>query len=56
MQRPKAIFWADVQFLLISVRHLDLTRQKLGRGTARMQRLRRSIPVAAIAGQVGPSH
>jgi hypothetical protein len=39
MERPKAIFWADVQFLLIAVRHLDITLQKLGRGAPRLDRV-----------------
>jgi hypothetical protein len=38
MQRPRAIFWADVHFLMIAVRHLDLTLQKLGRGAPRLDR------------------
>jgi hypothetical protein len=29
MQRPRATFWADVHFLMIAVRHLDLTQQNL---------------------------
>jgi hypothetical protein len=33
-----AVFWSDVQFLMIAVRHPDLTLQKLGRGTPRLDR------------------
>jgi hypothetical protein len=38
MERPEAIFWADVQCLLIAVRHLDLTLQKLGHGAPRLDK------------------
>jgi hypothetical protein len=38
MMRPAAIFWSDVQFLMIAVRHLDVTLQKLGRGAPRLDR------------------
>jgi hypothetical protein len=38
MERPSAIFWSDVQFLMIAVRHLDLSLQKLGRGAPRLDK------------------
>jgi hypothetical protein len=38
MERPSAIFWSDMQFLMIAVKHLDFTLEKLGRGTPRLNR------------------
>jgi hypothetical protein len=38
MQRPRATFWADVHFLMIAVRHRDLTQQNLGLGASRLDR------------------
>jgi hypothetical protein len=38
MERPAAVFWSDVHFLMIAVRHLDLTLQKLGRGAPRLDK------------------
>ena len=38
MERPAAIFWSDVQFLMIAVRHLDFSAEKLGRGAPRLDR------------------
>ncbi len=38
MERPSAIFWSDMQFLMIAVEHLDFTLEKLGRGTPRLNR------------------
>jgi hypothetical protein len=32
MERPASIFWSDMQFLMIAVRHLQFTLEKLGRG------------------------
>ena len=38
MQRPASVFWANVQYLMIAVRHLDLALQKLGRGAPRLDK------------------
>jgi hypothetical protein len=38
MERPSAIFWSDMQFLMIAVRHLQFTLEKLGRGAPRLDK------------------
>jgi hypothetical protein len=38
MQRPRAVFWNDVHFLMIAVKHLDFTLQRLGRGAPRLDK------------------
>jgi hypothetical protein len=38
MQRPAAVFWSDVHFLMIAVKHLDFTLQRLGRGAPRLDK------------------
>ena len=37
MQRP-AVFWSDVHFLMIAVKHLGFTLQRLGRGAPRLDK------------------
>jgi hypothetical protein len=36
MQRPRAVFWSDVHFLMIAVKHLDFELQRLGLGAPRL--------------------
>ena len=38
MQRPSAIFWSDMHFAMIAVRHLEMSLQRLGRGAPRMDK------------------
>jgi hypothetical protein len=38
MERPAAIFWTDVHFLMIAVNHLDGALQKLGTNAPRLDR------------------
>jgi hypothetical protein len=38
MQRPRAIFWADVHFLMIAVKHLDGVLNLLGSGARRLDK------------------
>jgi len=38
IKRPSAIFWSDVHYLMIAVRYLDLTLQKLGRDAPRLDK------------------
>jgi hypothetical protein len=36
MERPKAVFWADVHFLMIAMKHLDGVLKLLGRDAPRL--------------------
>jgi hypothetical protein len=36
MERPEAIFWCDVHFLMIAVKHLDGVLKLLGTGAPRL--------------------
>jgi hypothetical protein len=38
MERPKAIFWADVHFLMIAMKHLDGVLKMLGQGAPRLDK------------------
>jgi hypothetical protein len=38
MQRPGAIFWADIHFLMIAVKHLDGVLKLLGNGAPRLDK------------------
>jgi hypothetical protein len=38
MERPKAIFWADVHFLMIAMKHLDGVLKMLGPGALRLDK------------------
>jgi hypothetical protein len=38
MQRPRAVFWSDLHFLMIAVKHLDFALQRLGRGAPRLDK------------------
>lgn len=38
MERPRAIFWADVHFLMIAVKHLDGVLKLLGRDAPRLSK------------------
>jgi hypothetical protein len=38
MQRPGAIFWADIHFLMIAVKHLDGVLKLLGRDAPRLDK------------------
>jgi hypothetical protein len=37
MERPSAIFWSDMQFLMIAVKHLEGVLEMLGPGTTARQ-------------------
>jgi hypothetical protein len=45
MERPSAIFWSDVHFLMIAVNHLDEALNKLGSGTPRLDKALRGKAV-----------
>ena len=38
MERPEAIFWADVHFLMIAMKHLDGVLKMLGPGAPRLDK------------------
>jgi hypothetical protein len=39
MERPSAIFWSDVQFLMIAVKHLEGVLEMLGPGAPRLDKV-----------------
>lgn len=54
MQRPMAVFWSDVHFLTIAVKHLDA--RSAGRSTGTSTATWRTRPAAVRARQPSPPH